>query len=220
ELMLGAVGMVLLIACANVANLALARASARQKEIAVRLALGAGRARIARQFLAESLVLAVAGGALGLLLAQSAVVFFEAMFRPDTGASRARLLQWDQVSLDPAVLLFTLVLSIATGLLFGIFPAIAARRGDVNPALKEGGRGSTSARGASLRSVLVASEIAIALVLVIGAALLMRSFLRLRAADAGFDPRNVVTMTVSVSGRADYTGARRDALYREILDRV
>jgi len=221
ELMFAAVGMVLLIACANVANLALARATAREKETAVRLALGASRGRIARQFLTESVVMSLLGGAAGVLLAQSGVAFLQTMLRPDAGDFRARLLQSEQAGVDGVVLLFTLLLSIATGILFGLAPAMAGWRGEVSPLLKEGGRGSTSGpRGARLRSALVAAEIAIALVLAVGAGLLMRSFVRLRAVDPGFDPRNVVTMTVSVAGRPDYVGSRRDALYQQILDRV
>ncbi len=219
ELMLGAVGMVLLIACANVANLALARATARQKEIAVRLALGAGRGRIARQFLIESVVLALAGGVLGLMLAYWGIVSAQSMLRPDSGAFQSRLLQWNRITIDPAVLLFTLALSITTGILFGLAPAFAAQRGNVNHALKDGARGSTSG-GGRLRRVLVAAEIAIALVLVTGAGLLMRSFVKLRAIDPGFNPHNVVAMQISVAGRAEVVGARRDTLYREILDRV
>jgi putative ABC transport system permease protein len=220
QLMLGAVGMVLLIACANVANLALARATARQKEIAVRLALGASRLRIAKQFLTESIVLALAGGALGIALAQWGVVSLQAMLQPDAGAQRARLLQWSQTSIDSTVLLFTLGLAIATGILFGLAPAFAFQRGsDVNIALKEGARGSTSG-GSRLRSMLVAAEIAIALVLVIGAGLLMRSFMKLRSIDPGFDASNVITMQISVAGRADVVGAKREAVYRSIIDRV
>jgi putative ABC transport system permease protein len=219
ELMLGVVGMVLLIACANVANLSLARTTARRKEIAVRLALGAGRSSVARLFLLESLVLSLCGGAAGVLLARWGLVIFRAMLRPDEGMLQARLLQADQIALDGPVLMFTLGVAMLTGILFGLAPALAAGRGDINLALKETGRGS-SAAGSRLRRTLVAAEIAVALVLLIGSGLLMRSFLRLRAADAGFDARNVVTMTVSVAGRTDYIRERRDALYRNVLDRV
>jgi predicted permease len=219
QVLLGAVGFVLLIACANVASLALARATARQREIAVRLSLGAPRLRIVRQFLTESVVLSLAGGALGLALAAWGTRVLEGLLRPDQGAYRARLLRWDQVSLDWPVLLFTLALALGTGILFGLAPALTAARGNVNESLKEGARGSTSS-GGGIRRTLAAAEIAVALVLLIGAGLLMRSFLRLRAADAGFDPRNVVTMTISVAGRTDYVGVSRETLYRNILDRV
>src|SRR5580704_14628609 len=185
EVLLGAVGMVLLIACANVANLALARATARQKEIAVRLALGAQRMRIARQFLTESIVLAFTGGAFGLILAAWGTRALQAMIRPDAGSAHSRLPRWDQIGLDTPVLLFTLILALTTGVLFGIVPALTAARGDVNDALKDSGRGSSSGTGARYRRTMVAAEIAIALVLLIGAGLLMRSFLRLRAIDPG-----------------------------------
>jgi predicted permease len=220
EVLLGAVGMVLLIACANVANLALARATARQKEIAVRLALGAQRMRIARQLLTESIVLAFTGGALGLILAAWGTRALQAMIRPDAGSLHSRLPRWDQIGLDTPVLAFTLALALATGVLFGIVPAFTASRGDVNNALKESGRGSTSGSGTRFRRTLVVAEIAIALVLLIGAGLLMRSFLRLRAIDPGFDPHNVLTMTVSVAGRSEYVGASREALYRNLVERV
>jgi putative ABC transport system permease protein len=220
EVLLGAVGMVLLIACANVANLALARATARQKEIAVRLALGAQRMRIARQFLTESIFLAFTGGALGLILAAWGTRALQAMIRPDAGSFHSRLPRWDQIGLDVPVLVFTLALALATGVLFGIVPALTASRGGVNDALKEGGRGSPSGSGARFRRTMVAAEIAIALVLLIGAGLLMRSFLRLRAIDPGFDPHNLLTMTVSVAGRPEYVGASREALYRNLVERI
>ena len=212
EVLLGAVGMVLLIACANVANLALARATARQKEIAVRLSLGAQRWSIARQFLTESLVLSMAGAAAGLLLAVWCVQGLKAMLRSHLTGS-------EKIGIDMQVLLFTLGVAILTGLLFGIAPAYSASRGDVNDALKENARGS-SASGGGIRRALVASEIAIALVLLIGAGLLMRSFARLRAIDPGFDAHNMLSMTVSVAGRPEYVGAARENLYQAILDRV
>ena len=220
EVLLAVAGMVLLIACANVANLALARATARQKEIAVRLALGATRMRIAGQCLAESVVLSLAGGAAGVLLAQLGIAALEAMLRPDAGEFRARLQQWDRLGLDMPVLLFALGVSIATGILFGLAPAFAAARGETNEALKEGGRGSTPGRGSRVRRALVSAQIAVALALLIGAGLLTRSFHRLRSIDPGFDAHNVVAMTVSVAGRTEYTGARRDALYRAVIGRA
>ncbi len=219
ELMLGAVGMVLLIACANVANLALARATARRKEIAIRLSLGAQRMRIARQFLTESTVLSLMGGALGLLLASWGTRALQAMLRPDSGSFNARLQRWNGIGINLPVLWFTLGLALATGILFGLAPALTASRGGVNAALKEGGRGSTGG-GSRFRKMLVAGEIAVALVLLIGAGLLMRSFLALRSIDPGFDPRNVVTMTVSVAGRPEYVGAAREILYRSVVERV
>jgi len=220
EVLLGVAGMVLLIACANVANLALAKATVRRKEIAVRLALGATRWRIARLCLAESLVLSLAGGAAGVLLAQLGVKVLQAMLRPDAGDFRARLQQWDQLRLDAPVLLFALGISIATGILFGLAPALAAAREEMNDALKEGGRGSTAGKGTRTRRVLMAAQIAVAVALSIGAGLLARSFLRLHGIDPGFDAHNVVTMTVSVAGRGEYTGARREALYRTVMERA
>jgi predicted permease len=212
EVLLGAVGMVLLIACANVANLALARATARQKEIAVRLSLGAQRWSIARQFLTESVVLSMAGGVAGLLLAVWGVQGLKAMLRSHLTGS-------EKIGIDAQVLLFTLGVAILTGLLFGIAPAYSASRGDVNDALKDGARGS-SAGGGGIRRALVASEIAIALVLLIGAGLLMRSFVRIRAIDPGFDAHNVLSMTISTAGRPEYVGVARENLYKTILDRV
>jgi putative ABC transport system permease protein len=220
ELMLGAVGMVLLIACANVANLALARATARQREIAIRMSLGAQRLRIARQFLIESLMVSIAGAALGLVLAQWGRAVLQQMLRPDSGSMNARLAQWNQIAIDGHVLMFTLVLAVATGVLFGLAPAILASRGDVNPSLKDGGRGVVGGGGGRVRMMLVGAEIAIAFVLLAGAGLLMRSFVKLRAINPGFDSRNVMTMVVSVAGRPEYVGPAREVLYRTILERV
>ncbi len=222
EVLLGVVGMVLLIACANVANLALARATARRREVAVRTALGAGRWDIARQFLTESLMLSLAGGTLGVLLAAWGIRILQSMMRPETGEWSSRMVQADQISLDPYVLAFTLALSILTGVLFGLAPAFLENRNagsTMASTMKEGERGSTAA-GSRLHAVLVAAEIAVAIVLLIGAGLLLRSFSKLRAVDPGFDAHNLATMTVSVAGRSDYVGAARDVLYREILDHV
>jgi predicted permease len=220
EMMLGAVGMVLLIACANVANLALARATARQREIAIRLSLGAQRLRIARQFLMESVLISLAGAGLGLFVAQSGLHALQAMLRPDSGSFTVRLAQWNQIGLDARVLMFTLILAIATGVLFGLAPAISASRGNVNAALKDGGRGMAGGSGGRFRKIVVAAEIAIAFVLLIGAGLLTRSFVKLRAIDPGFDSQNVMTMMVSLAGRPEYVGPSREVLYRTILERV
>jgi putative ABC transport system permease protein len=221
QVLLGAVGMVLLIACANVANLTLARATARQREIAVRVSLGAQRFRIIRQFLTESLVLSLAGGAVGLLLAVWGSTVLQSMLQPDAGSFRERLTGWNQIGLDLPVLGFTLVITILTGLLSGLAPALAASRRDVNSALKEGSRGSTSGGGAArLRKLLVAGEIAVALVLLAGAGLLVRSFVKLRALDPGFDPHNVISMSISLAGRAELTGDAREAFYRTVVERV
>ncbi|HEV1286972.1 MAG TPA: ABC transporter permease, partial [Bryobacteraceae bacterium] len=214
QVLLGAVGMVLLIACANVANLALVRATARQKEISVRRALGAPRWRVVRQFLVESVVLALTGGVAGLFLAEWGTQALKATLT-------SHLTRSNTIAIDTQVLLFTLGLALITGLLFGIAPAFSAARGDVNDGLKEGGRGSTSGgSGGRMRRTLVASEIAVALVLLIGAGLLLRSFVKLRAIDPGFDAHNVLTMTISLTGRPEYTGANQEALYRSILAQV
>ena len=209
ELMLGAVGMVLLIACANVANLALARATARQREIAIRMSLGAQRLRIARQFLIESLLVSIMGAAVGLLLADWGKYALQAMLRPDSGGFTVRLAQWNRIEIDGRVLWFTLALAVATGVLFGLAPAITASRGEFNSALKDGGRGLIGGSGGRFRKILVAAEIAIAFVLLIGAGLLMRSFVKLRAIDPGFDS-NVMTMVVSIAGRPEYVGPARE----------
>ena len=215
--MLGAVGLVLLIACANVANIVLARATARQRETAIRLSLGAQRLRIARLFLTESLVLSMLGALLGLLLAFWGTSVLQAMLRPDAGAFNVRLARWDAVAINGPVLAFTLLLSLATGILFGLAPAMFASRQDLNERLKEGGRSLAGGRGSGLRKVLVAAEVAIALVLLVGSGLLMRSFLNLRDVNPGFDPRNLLTMTVSVAGQQQYAGPQRENLYRTLV---
>jgi predicted permease len=215
--MLVAVGLVLLIACANVANLVLARAAGRQREIAIRLSLGARRTRIVRQFLTESVVLALAGAIPALFLAAWGTRALQSMLQPDVGSSRVRLPNWNEISIDTPVLLFTVALAVVTGVLFGIAPAFFASKTDLNSRLKEGGRSMSGGHSSKVRKILVASEVALAIVLLIGAGLLMRTFLNLRAVDAGFDPHNVLTMNVSVAGQAEYVGAGRENLYRSIV---
>lgn len=212
---LGAVGLVLLIACANVANIVLARASARQRETAIRLSLGAQRIRIARLFLTESVVLSLLGAIPGLLLASWGTSLLQGMIRPGTGAFNVRLAHWDAI--NGPVLGFTLLLSLATGILFGLAPALFASRQDLNDRLKEGGRSLSGGRGSGLRKALVAAEVAIAIVLLVGSGLLMRSFLNLREVNPGFDPKNLLTMTVSVAGRQQYVGPQRENLYRTLV---
>jgi predicted permease len=191
--LLGAVAFVLLIACVNVANLALAKTFSRQKEIAIRTALGATPARVLRQILTETVLLALLGGALGLAFAHFAVRFIMA-FLAD------RLPQSTAVGLDSKVLIFTAVISVVTGIVAGVLPALRLTRRDVNQALKQGlGRTDADSGGHRTRSILVVSEVALSLMLLIGAGLMIRSFQNLRNVNPGFDSRQVLTMSVMVS---------------------
>jgi putative ABC transport system permease protein len=208
----GAVGFVLLIACANVANLLLARAAARQKEIAIRTALGASRLRVVRQLLTESITLSAFGGAVGLLLAMWGADLLLAVI-PNS-------IPWvKEITLDRNVLGFTIAASLFTGVVFGLAPALQFSRPDLNETLKEGGRGSTSGRQRA-RAVLVVSEVALALVLFIGATLMLKTFSRLRNIEAGFDPKNVLTMTFSLSPSRYSDSAKARAFYRQLGERV
>ncbi|HEY6661155.1 MAG TPA: ABC transporter permease [Pyrinomonadaceae bacterium] len=190
-ILLGSVGLVLLIACANVANLLLVRASARKREMSVRVALGANRWRIIRQLLTESLMLALIGAALGILLAHWGTSFI-AGYLPE-GIPRLA-----EANVDARVLIFTLAVSLVTGLLFGLAPALQASRLNLTESLKEGDRGSSGGRQ-PLRSLLVISEVALTLTLLVGAGLLIQSFRRVLQVDPGFDPQNLLTMQVSVN---------------------
>jgi putative ABC transport system permease protein len=213
-LLLGAVGFVLLIACANIANLLLARATARRREIAVRTALGAGRWRIIRQLLTESLLLAFAGGALGLALSFLLIKLLIA-FGP------ANIPRLDQVGLDARVLGFTVGVVGLVGLFFGLAPALHASKTDLNDVMKEGGRSGSEGPGRNrVRAILVVSEIALCLLLLIGAGLLIKSFVLLRDVNPGFDPENVLTMRVALPGRR-YPGPQQSAtFFRELTQRV
>ena len=194
----GAVGFVLLIACANVANLLLIRAAARKRELATRSALGAGRWHIIRQLLTESLVIAVAGGALGLGLGFAGVRLLLAI---NPGSIPRIGDDGSGVTVDLNVLLFTLVISVLTGILFGLVPAITSSRSNLAATLNESSkRSGVGFRSGKVRSILVVSEIALALVLVIGATLLIRTFMKLQAVDPGIDTHNVLTMAMSISG--------------------
>ena len=197
-ILLGAVSLVLLIACANVANLLLVRASGRKREFAIRVSMGATRGRIIRQLLTESLLLAFVGGVLGLILGYLGVRGLLALSPgniPRIGENGA------SVGIDWRVLAFTVGVSLLTGILFGLFPAIGASRPDLNSTLKESSnRAGTGFRQSKVRSLLVISEVSLAIVLLIGAALLIRTFLALRNVDPGFNPHNVLTMEMSLTG--------------------
>ncbi len=208
--MLGAVAFVLLIACANVANLLLVRASARSREMAVRSALGASRWRLVRQLLVESVILSLAGGALGLLLAYWGVN----VLRTTTGTNLPRL---KEVDVNNAVLGFTVLVSFVTGILFGLAPAL--QRPNLNETLKEGGRAGAGAAGNRLRAALVVAELALSMVLLAGSGLMVKSFMRLSALDLGFDTTRVLTMFISLPG-TKYNLDSRLAFYRSLLQRV
>lgn len=202
-LLFGAVSFVLLIACANVANLLLASAATRQKEMAIRTALGASRLRVIRQLLTESLVLAFAGGTIGLLLALWGVVFMMKLLPQNF----PRL---GEINLDWRVLIFTLLASVLTGILFGLAPALQISRTDVQESLKESGRGASGGRRQNrLRNLLIVSEVALSVVLLVGAGLLFRSFLQLQAVNTGFTSEQVLTLRLSPAG----SNYRRDADY-------
>ena len=197
-LLLGAVALVLLIGCANVANLLLARAATRRREISIRAAVGATRGRIVRQLLVESVLLALLAGILGVLLAAWGIDLLKAIAPRD-------IPRIDTVSLDLSVLGFTLALSALTGIIFGLAPALSASKADLNETLKEGTRGSTEGRGRNrVRNTLVTATIALSLVLLVGAGLLLRSFIQVTGVDPGFDYRDAVAIDLSV--RASITG--------------
>ncbi len=203
--LLGAVGFVLLIACSNVANLLLARSAARRKEFAVRTALGASRARVIRQLLIESAVLALAGGVAGVLLAHWSLILLGRILPKFLRFVPFR--QLDAISMDFSVLAFVLIVSVITGILFGLAPALQASRTDLNESLKEGGaRGSTGRRANRLRSLLVVSEVALALIVLTGAGLMIQTIARLSGVDPGLNPHNLLTMSVALP-QADFYGA-------------
>ena len=211
--LLGAVGFVLLIACANVAHMLLARASARQREIAVRTALGASRARIVRQFLAESGLLALIGGVLGALIAVWGL-------RVVLASAPEELLKFGSVGLDRNVLLFALAVSVITGIAFGLAPALQSSALNLVDSLKEGGQtAGTSRRNRRARSLLVGSEFALALILLVGAGLMIRTFAALQAIDPGFNPHHLLTMVVSTAG-AKEANAGRTAFFQSSLERI
>jgi putative ABC transport system permease protein len=214
-----AVGFVLLIACANVASLLLARATSRSREFAVRAALGAWRGRLIRQLLAESLVLAAGGGALGVLLAAwalQAIAHATGLFA--TGGVNALYIPGrNDIRLDGLVLAFTLMLSIATGVLFGLFPAFETSRPELNEALRERGGGGFRARRLGW---LVTGQVALSMILLIGAALLIESFYRLHSVDPGFRPSNLLTAKIALPLARYDTDQKRDAFFRNLLPRL
>lgn len=213
-MLLGAVGFVLLIACANVASLLLARATSRSREFAVRSALGAPRERLIRQLLTESLLLASIGGALALVLAQWAVV---AVIRTDA----LNLPRAQELRLDPLVLVFTIGLSIAAGVLFGLFPSLNVSRPDLVDALRASGSPAQgSARGVSVRGLLVVAQSALSVVLLIGAALLLESFARVTGVDLGFRPENLLTMQIALPPSRYFDWRKQEAFFEELTKRV
>jgi len=212
-ILFGAVGFVLLISCANVANLLLARATTRHKEMAIRAALGASRWRVVRQLLTESVLLGLAGGALGLLLAMWGTDLLIAL-------SPKGLPRLNEIGLDGRVLGFTMFVSLLTGAIFGLAPALHASKLDLTESLKEGGRsGATGARGNRVRNLLIVSEVALALMLLIGAGLLARSFLRLQRANPGFNAEHVLALKISLPS-AKYSEPQEAMFFKQLLARV
>ena len=212
--LMGAVGFLLLMSCVNVANLLLAHDATRRRELAVRAALGAGRGRIVTQLLSESLLLALAGGAAGLLLAGAVLKLLA--HTPPSGVPRLA-----QASIDLRVFAFAFGISIVTGLVFGIFPALSESGLNLNTTLKEGGRGGTAGlSGRRMRNALVVSEIASAVIVLIGAGLLVRSFVRLRSVDPGFRAEGVLTARVPLGGGRNTAPDRRIAFFQQLTERV
>ncbi|HSK77681.1 MAG TPA: ABC transporter permease [Thermoanaerobaculia bacterium] len=211
--LLAALALVLLIACANVAGLLLARAASRQKETAVRIALGAGRPRLIRQLLTESVLLAFLAAAVGLLLAWLGL-------RIVTAVGPADIPRLDEVGIDGRVLAFTLLVSLVTAVLFGLAPALQAARPDLTSSLKEGGKSSASRGSRRLRSLLVVAEVALALVLLVGAGLVIRSFLHLQRTDLGFEPESLLTMRITLYGDKRPEPHQWAAFYRDVAQRV
>ncbi len=211
-LLLGAVGLVLLIACANVGNLLFTRALSRRKEIAIRFALGAPRGRVFQQLLTEAMLLAAVGGALGLLLAYGALMSASTLLAGQVPRA-------DEISIDGRVLLFAIGLSMLTGALAGTLPGVRASQFDLNDAVKEGGR-SDGAIGVGTRRLLIVCEVALLLVLLMGAGVMVQSLLALRHVDTGFDPNNVLTMRVRLVEARYPTAVQRSPFFEAALQRI
>ncbi|HWN11671.1 MAG TPA: ABC transporter permease [Pyrinomonadaceae bacterium] len=212
-LLLGAVAFVLLIACANIANLLLSRATARQREIAVRTALGASRGRIIRQLLTESLLLSTVGGAIGFLLSLWLTKLLVAVSPPNTP-------RFEEIQPDARVFLFTFGLAILAGLIFGIAPALQASRMNLHERLKEGGRTGAGASNSRLRAFMMVSEVALSFVLLVGAGLLIKSFMRLREVTPGFNPDSVLSVRVSLPSAKYPKGEPRAQALRQTVEKI
>jgi predicted permease len=212
-LLLGACGFVLLIACANVANLLLARATARRREIAIRTALGARRARLVRQMLTESTLLALVGGGFGILLALWAIAALAALIPVE-------LPFWINLNIDWRVIAFTFAVSLVTGLLFGLMPALHSSKLNLNDVLKEGGRSAATWASHRVRSLLVTAEVALAMVLLIGAGLMMKSLMGLHRTNPGFNPQNVLMIGVNLTTDRRQTPEQKAELFRRTLQRI
>ena len=212
-MLLAAVALVLLIACANVGNLLFARALGRRKELAIRTALGAGRARVFQQLIVEAVTLSVAGGIVGLLLARATL---------SAGATllAGQVPRADEIAVDARVMLFAFAISVVTGVLAGVLPAIRAGGTDLNDALKEGGRSDAGGVGLRTRRLLIVCEVALSVVLLMGAGVMIRSLLALRSVDAGFDPRNVLTLQVALPETRYKTPAQTTAFFDGALQRL
>jgi predicted permease len=213
-ILFGAVGLVLLIACANVSSLLLSRALGRQREMAVRTAMGAPRSALVRQLITESLMLSLTGGALGAILSAWGTRALAAM-------AQGSLPLASEIRADSVVLAFTLAVSLVAGVLFGLAPALQVSRPDLNSVLRSEGRGSTSGRARNwFRNLLVVSQVALSMILLIGAGLLVRNFIQLRSASPGFDAHNLLTMNVSLPPARYSTGPQMIAFFRELVRRV
>ncbi len=212
-ILLGAVTLVLLIACANIANLQLARATYRQSEIAVRTALGASRFRIVRQLLTESVLLSIVSGALGLLLSVWLTRLLVSISPPNSP-------RFEEIGMDARVFSFALAVALVTGIVFGLVPAIQTSKIDLNETLKESGRSGSQARRNRIGGALMVSEIALSFMLLVGAGLLIKSFIHLREVNPGFNPSNMLAMRVSLPAGKYQQGEPRVQVYRQVLERI